>query len=63
MKTYLAFQGVSSGDKGGLEGVVCPFLLATWLIGACFVALGRFTGGCQRSPDTLFVIFVLATLY
>ena len=53
MKTYLAFQGVSSGDKGGLEGAVCSFLLATWLIGACFVALGRFTGGCQRSPDTL----------
>ena len=23
MKTYLAFQGVSSGDKGGLEGAVC----------------------------------------
>ena len=27
--TYLAFQGVSSGDKGGLEGAVCSFLLAT----------------------------------
>ena len=50
MKTYLACQGVTSGDKGGLEGAVCSFLLATWLIGACFVALGRFTGGCQRSP-------------
>ena len=51
MKTYLAFQCVSSGDKGGLEGAVCSFLLATWLIGACFVALGSFTGGCQRSPS------------
>ena len=50
-KLILAFQGVSSGDKAGLEGAVCSFLLATWLIGACFVALGRFTGGCQRSPS------------
>ena len=37
--------------RGGLEGAVCSLLLATWLTGACFVALGSFTGGCQRSPS------------
>ena len=33
------------------KGLYARSYWLSWLIGTCFVALGGFTGGCQRSPS------------